>query len=259
MKRIAKIGVVIASVLGVFVFLVVRSLGPPSFDDLDLNVLMEPANVPDDALCLNTETKGIKGMELIHPLEGAVVIQGGDKQLAYSEWREFRPELPWFKNQDIKNLYESHCHYRSPGAPAGCMGWDCARYREVSGYTWRALGRLVGAGCYPTGSDGCSGTQAAPGHLAVLLIQKCHIVRVRSPTYELTDPSGNKFVMNAHAAEQPSTDVELPEGWRFDVVERDAPLEVKPFGGGDNCYAVVLNDSRKQFYHQFKDADGVFP
>jgi hypothetical protein len=43
------------------------------------------------------------------------------------------------------------------------------------------------------------------------------------------------------------------------VVERDAPLEVGLFGGGDNCYAVVLNDSQQQFYHQFSDADGVFP
>jgi hypothetical protein len=101
--------------------LFVRNLGPPSFDDLDLNVLMEPASVPDNALCLNTETKGVKGMELIHPLEGLVVIQGGEKQLTYPKSGEFRPGLPWLKNQDIKNLYESHCHYRSPGAPADCI------------------------------------------------------------------------------------------------------------------------------------------
>ncbi len=259
MKRIVKIGLVVAAVLGVTVFLVVRGLGPPDLNDLDLQVAMLPAAVPEDALCLNSETRGPKAMELIHPLEGAVVIQGGDKQISLSEWEDFRPDLPWLKNQDIQNLYESHCHYRSPGAPADCKAWDCARYRDVAGYSWRTLGRLVGAGCYPTSGDGCSGTQAASGHLAVLLIQKCHIIRVKSPTYELTDPVGNKFVMNAHAAAEPTTDVELPEGWRFDVVERHAPLEVRPFGGGDNCYAVVLNDSRQQFYHQFEDTDGVFP
>lgn len=53
--------------------------------------------------------------------------------------------------------------------------------------------------------------------------------------------------------------VALPAGWRTGVVERDAPLEVGLFGGGDNCYAVVLNDSQQQIYHQFSDADGVFP
>lgn len=245
--------------LGLIVLLVAGNVGPADLEDLNLGIAMVPADVPADALCLNSETIGAHAMELIHPLDTVVVIQGGDRQIPYEAWSDFTPPLPWLKNQEITNLYDSHCHYRSPGAGADCVGWDCARYREVAGYSWRELGSLLGAGCYPAGSDGCSGTQASPGHLAVLLIQKCHVIRVKSPTYELVDPGGNRFVMNAHVAAAPSTDVPLPDGWRMEVVERSIPLEVRPFGGGQNCFAVVLNDSRQQFYHQFADADGRFP
>lgn len=239
--------------------LVATFLGPPSVDDLETPIRMVEANVPADAPCLNTETKGPRAMELLHPLKRKVVIHGGENQITMAEWKEFDPPLPWMKNQEIQNLYESHCHYRSPGAPVDCNGWECARYDEVEGYTWRILGNLRALGCYPEGSGGCEQTNAEPKHLAVILVEKCHVVRVKSPTYELTDTKGNKFVMNAHSGPKPVTDVALPDGWRMDVVERDKPLEIKPFGGGDSCFHVVLNDSEKQFYHQFYDADGVFP
>ena len=138
MNRFVKVGLVVAAALGLIVLLVVRNLGPPSLDDLDLQIAMQPVSVPDDAVCLNSETRGARAMELIHPLEGAVVIQGGDRQISDSAWDDFSPALPWLKNQNIQNLYADHCHYRSPGAPADCRAWECASYREVSGYTWRS-------------------------------------------------------------------------------------------------------------------------
>lgn len=263
-KKSGKKRVIVAVVLGLVAVgtvgvLVSGALAPPSISELDFEVRMIPSQVPRDVLCLNTETKGKHALEIIHPLKAMVAVQGGERQLAQEDWADFSPAVPWKKNQDIQNLYESHCHYRSPGAASDCDGWDCARYEEVSGYTWRKLGAFVAMGCYPTGSDGCESTNATPGHLAVILIEKCHVIRVKSPTMELTDPAGNKFVMNAHAAAEPTTEVDLPAGWRVDIVERSEPLQVVPFGGGDECFHVVLNDSKKQFYHQFVDADGVFP
>lgn len=238
---------------------IASALGPPSTEALNFEVKMVSADVPRDALCLNTETKGPRAMELIHPLEALIVIQGGERPMSPAAWAAYEPPFPWVKNQEIQNLYESHCHYRSPGATSACRGWACARYEEVSGHTWRRLGRLRALGCIPKRKGRCERVQASPGSLAVILVEKCHVIRVKPPTMELVDPRGNRFVMNAHAGNAPNLEVELPEGWRFEVVERDGPLEVKPFGGGDACFHVVLNDSAQQFYHQVIDTDGVFP
>jgi hypothetical protein len=53
--------------------------------------------------------------------------------------------------------------------------------------------------------------------------------------------------------------VPFPDGWALAKVTLDEPLEVLPFGGGDDCYHNVLRDNFGQGYHQNVFAQENYP
>lgn len=98
-----------------------------------------------------------------------------------------------------------------------------------------------------------------PGAIDVKVISKCHHVIFEDEIYELADPAGNRYVMHATDTGTPDLNASIPAGWTLARVELDEPLEIMPFGGGDNCFHNVLRDNLGQGYHQYVFARESYP
>ena len=91
-----------------------------------------------------------------------------------------------------------------------------------------------------------SGERVDPGAISVTVASKCHQIIFTGEIHDLADPEGNRYVMHATVTGTPNLDVALPDGWTLEYVVIDEPLEVLPFGGGDNCFHNVLRDNLAQ-------------
>lgn len=212
---------------------------------------------PEGSGCLNEiPTEGL-AKELIN-LESRTVILGiGEGSMPDDEWAQFEPSLPIAKNINRNVMFDSDCFYRSPGAPVDCEGEACRITEEFMGYEWMELSAIDSQDCLPVGETGCG--QPDLGVISVTVTRKCHQIIFEDEIYDLADPAGNRYVMHANATGTPDLSVVLPEGWTLEKVMLDEPLEVLPFGGGDNCYHNVLRDNLGQGYHQYIFAGETYP
>jgi len=90
-------------------------------------------------------------------------------------------------------------------------------------------------------------------------MSKCHQLTWEDEIYELVDPAGNRYVIQATETGTPDLNVTLPEGWTLTLVTLEEPLEILPHGGGNNCYHNVLRDHLGQTYHQYVFVDDQYP
>jgi hypothetical protein len=218
-----------------------------------------PSPRPEGSACIGRAGATI-AKELINIRTFDIVLGGGANPMPDDVWADFRPRLPWMKNSTRFLLFDDSCFFRSPGAPATCVGDDCTIFVEEFAHTWLLLTRLVNVACLPDPS-GCSGDAVAPGFVSVSTIDKCQQLTFNGPTiYELSDPAGNRFVMHATATGTPDvTGPQLPLGWQLQALTIAEPLVIEPVGGGANCYYNIVRDKLVQSYHQYVYAEPQWP
>jgi hypothetical protein len=156
-------------------------------------------------------------------------------------------------------MFNQHCFYRSPDAPADCEGEACSIIREFDGYTWMELSAVQSQDCFANEGASCAASGVDAGAISVTVTRKCHQLIYEDEIYDLVDPAGNRYVMHATAGEAPNLDPGLPDGWTLSRVELEEPLEIQPFGGGDVCFHNVLRDNVGQGYHQYVFAGETYP
>lgn len=218
-----------------------------------------PTLRPQGASCLVEDTGGHLAKEML-TLETFIVVVGlGDGSMPDSQWAEFMPDLPWRKNVNRNLVYDSDCFVRSPDAPASCEGDACAIIQDVVGYPWMELSAVVSRDCFASADADCGGSSPGAGAVTLTVTRKCHYLTYRDEIYEMSDPAGNRYVMHATASGSPSLEATLPNGWKLQRVTLKEPLEVSPFGGGDNCFHNVMRDNLGQGYHQYVYAGPSYP
>lgn len=217
-----------------------------------------PSSRPPDGQCFGSE--GSVAKELINIRTFEIVVAAGEHPMSDQAWADFRPRLPWSKNSTRFLLFDEGCFFRSPGAPAACVGAACLRFVEAFDHTWLLLTTLVNTSCLPDAS-GCSGDEVKPGFVSVNTIDKCQQLIFAGPMiYDLTDPDGNRYVMHATATGTPTTaGVQLPAGWQLAARTLSEPLVVDPVGGGTGCYYNIVRDNLAQSYHQYRFAGERWP
>lgn len=214
---------------------------------------------PVKGACLVKDSGGDVARELIS-LKRLIVVAGvGPTAMPLDKWATFKPSTPWLKNLTRNLMYDEDCFYRSPDAPASCIGAACAITVDIAGYSWTELSAVVARDCVPSPDAGCAGSSPKPGALTLTVTRKCHRIVYSSAIYDLSDPAGNRYVMHANATGKPDLNASLPQGWTLQRKTLDAPLVVLPFGGGDSCYHNILRDNLGQGYHQYVFAKPTFP
>ncbi len=194
--------------------------------------------------------------EIININEQLVYISGGENPVAVENWDDFKPRLPWLKNIDRQLLFDSTYFYRSPGVSSNCT--YCEIHIDYKQHTWVKLAEIVGITYIP---DETSLNNVEPGHLKIQTIEKCQLLyyEAGSTVYDLMDNKGNYYIMHATENGNPTTDVDLPEGWTISTRVLSSPFTLGPFGGGDNCYFNIVGDHLGQGYHQYIYANDYFP
>lgn len=258
------LGVIAVAVLGLWLArdkLMMLAYMPtlPTIADAGVRFATIPSDGPADGSCLVEDSGGDVARELINMQRMLVVAGVGESAMPLDEWAGFEPDLPWLKNLNRNLMYDEDCFYRSPDAPASCSGADCGILQDVAGYTWTELSAVVARDCIASADAGCEGAAPAPGALTLTVTRKCHRIVFDAEIYDLSDPSGNRYVMHANATGAPDLSAALPEGWTLERRDLDAPLVVMPFGGGENCYHNILRDDLGQGYHQYVFAGERFP
>ncbi len=253
--------IAIIAAIGLYNVLQLRNFQFPTAAEAGVSFQTIPSIRPEGSTCLNQERgeKDGKAKELMNLDTRLVVIGFGDNAIPNSQWADYKPSLPWAKNIDRHMTVDSSCIYRSPTAPADCEGAECRDSQEIAGYEWVDLAIVHSQDCLPTADAGCTATEIPPGALDVKVMSKCHILVWEDEVYELVDPAGNSYVMQATATGTPDLNVTLPEGWTVTLVTLEEPLEIPPHGGGDNCYHNVLRDHLGQTYHQYVFAGETYP
>lgn len=261
-RKTLIVGGGILAVVGIVVVILVTlpdRIAFPTSEEAGIRFQTIASNRPADSTCLNKAGEAGLAKELINLRERVVVVGAEPNLMPDDVWADYNPRLPWEKNINRNTLFNDHCFYRSPGAPADCTGDECAIVRELDGYTWVELSAIVAQDCLPTPDAGCSTDAVEPGAISIAVTSKCHQIIFTDEIYELVDPAGNRYVMHATDTGTPDLNAAIPDGWTLTRVELDEPLEVLPFGGGDNCYHNVLRDHLGQGYHQFFFAEPQYP
>lgn len=230
----------------------------PSARDAGVRFETRVSDWPASLACLNAPGQAGTVKELLLGRERLVVIGAGPGSITDEAWVSYSPGFPNQKNSDRHTLFATSCFARSPDAPASCTGEACARRVMVDGYAWTALSKVEAVDCIPAGG-GCNPASLAPGRLAVVVTRKCHEMTFTGSALLLRGPAGERAIMHATADGNPTTDVALPPGWSLSREELEAPLVLRPFGGGDACYYNILRDSRSQSYHQLEFAGPTWP
>lgn len=251
--------IVIVAVGAVLFFSYMQSLIAPK--PLEISYATVQTNMPEGAVCAggSDESTGI-AKEILNLETDIIYVAGGENPMPDDVWADYGFRLPILKNSTRNLLFQGSCFFRSPGAAADCEGDDCFIIEEIAGYTWLALTEVAGQECFPDAS-GCSGDTVNPGYISINTIAKCHQIIYEGPViYELADAQGNRFVMHATGTGIPDvTGPELPPGWTLTERTIDEPLELLPFGGGDECYYNVVRDNLVQSYHQYAYAGEQYP
>ena len=259
-KILIGIGVVVAVIAVAGIVFIRGLLSFDTSEEAGVSFETVQSSRPEDSTCLN-QAGAVGGVakELVHTLDSVVVINNGERVIADEEWESYSPRLPYIKNEDRNTLFSDHCFYRSPDAPADCQGDECRISREADDLDWLELARVRAQDCLPSQDAGCSALSADPGAISVTVTSKCHQIIFTGEIYDLADPEGNRYVMHATETGTPNLDVALPDGWTLETVVVDEPLEVLPFGGGDDCFHNVLRDNLTQGYHQYVFANDTYP
>jgi hypothetical protein len=217
-----------------------------------------PIAWPDAPECLNEQTPGL-AKEVLVGATRTVVVAGGDDPISDEAWGDFSPGLGNRKNQDRNLLFEESCFSRSPAAPASCEGEACRSQIEIGGYTWIELSEIVAIDCIPADTPSCGAQGVPEGALTITVTRKCHELVFEGDVWFLNGPSGERAIMHATEAAEPSGDVSLPDGWVLASATLGEPLVLHPFGAEGDCYYNILRDHRVQAYHQFAYAEASFP
>ncbi|MEZ4868306.1 MAG: hypothetical protein R3C14_43660 [Caldilineaceae bacterium] len=254
--------VVVVAVIALVAYFVLQSLTIRFPTSAEAGVSFETvASVrPEGSTCVNKagEQEGI-AKEMISTEDFVVSLAYGNNPISDAAWADYTPSSPYRKNLNRDTLFSDHCFYRSPDAPVGCAGESCSIMREVDGYTWMELSAVVSQDCFANEGASCSPSGVDAGAISVTVTRKCHQIIYTDEIYQLADPAGNLYVMHATATGTPDLNPALPDGWTLQRMELDAPLEILPFGGGDNCYHNVLRDNLGQGYHQYVFAADHYP
>jgi hypothetical protein len=230
----------------------------PSIEAAGVSYPTTPIAWPEAPECLNEETPGM-AKEVLMGATRTIVVAGGDNPISDVDWADFSPGFGNAKNQDRNLLFEESCFSRSPAAPASCEGDACRSEVEIKGYTWIELSQVLAIDCIPEGTADC-GTQGVPeGALTVTVTRKCHEIVFEGDAWILSGPSGERAIMHATEAAEPTGDVSLPDGWTLEQTTLAEPFVLHPFGAEGDCYYNILRDHRVQAYHQFEFAGPSFP
>ncbi len=251
-------GLIIIAAIGLYNFLQLRSLTSfPTSEEAGVSFQTIQSSRPEDGECLNESDSAGLAKELINLETRTVIVGLGEGSMPDDEWAAFEPSLPVAKNINRNLLFDSDCFYRSPGAPVDCEGEACRIREEFEGYAWMALSIIDSQDCLPAGEADCG--KPDPGVISVTVTRKCHQLIYEDEIYELADPAGNRYVMHATETGRVYLNAAIPDGWTLEKVSLDEPLEVLPFGGGDNCYHNVMRDNSGQGYHQYVFARETYP
>jgi hypothetical protein len=193
--------------------------------------------------------------EIINQQEKLVVVSGGINPIPTTSWSSFSPSFPYSKNIDRNLLFTKTAFYRSPGTSVNCEGSSCFKTREYSSYTWLEIAKSV---CVTYTPGPTNLLKPDKGYLVIKPIKKCQALQFENSIYQLTDGKGNYYVMHATETGSASTDVTLPSGWTIQKVTLTSPLNITPYGGGDECYFNIVGDHLGQGYHQYIYADSFY-
>lgn len=212
---------------------------------------------PADVTCLNRPGVAV-AKEVMKGDIRTVVIAGGDRAISDEEWATYSPSFGNVKNSDRHLLFGGSCFSRSPGVASDCSGDACRTIIELDGYTWIGLSAIRSFDCLPA-DGGCSTSKVEPGHLAVIVTEKCHELTFSDQAIFLRGPDGEVAVMHATADGLPTVTATLPSGWTLTREELTEDLVLHPFGGGDACFYNILRDEFQQSYHQIAYAQATYP
>lgn len=187
--------------------------------------------------------------ELIDTGTGTVYIAGGSAPLTDAAWADYQPPDAIRKNTTRHLLFDSSCFLRSPSAPADCRGDGCLNEIRLDGHSWVELARAAQRRCLPDAA-GCAAAHGRPGNLLATSLRKCQHLTFRGRIFDLTDGTGNRFVMHATGDGNPSADVALPTGWVLERRTLAEPLVVRP-ASAERCELVLVRDALDQSYHQY--------
>lgn len=260
-KNLLIIGGVILVVVAVGAFLAFSYISSlMAFKPLEISYATVQTSMPAGASCAgdSSESPGV-AKEILNLDSDTIYVAGGENAIPDDVWASTNFFLPLLKNSTRSLLFNGSCFFRSPGVDPTCTGDACFTISEINGYTWLALTTIAGQSCFPDAS-GCSSDVVNPGFLSINTIAKCHRIVYDGPViYELSDGQGNLYVMHATATGTPDLNPTLPEGWTLTEREISEPLELLPFGGGQDCYYNVVRDNLVQSYHQYAYADAQYP
>ncbi len=140
--------------------------------------------------------------EIIDATTGVVYIAGASQTISEVAWPDYSPPEGMLKNTIRHLLFDDDCYVRSFSAPADCQGKSCVTARMIDGFSWMALAR---AAAFPN-PVAVSRYAAKRGNLRVTQLVKCNLMEFRGEIYELSDPTGNRFVIHATGAPEPTMD-----------------------------------------------------
>lgn len=247
-----------AALVGIGVTSYVQSLIAPKPLSLSFDTGLTERPAGSSCAGGNEDSPGV-AKEILNLASDDIYVAGGTNPMPDGVWTGFSVSLPWLKNSTRHLLFDGSCFFRSPDAAADCSGEACFTVEEHFDYTWLKLTTVVGDDCYPDAS-GCSGDTVKAGYVSITTIAKCHEIIYEGTIYELSDGKGNRYVMHATANGTPDVvKVALPDGWRLEERQLDAPLVLLPSGNGDGCYYNIVRDNLVQSYHQYQFAEGVYP
>ncbi len=226
--------------------------------DAGVSYSTTPTEWRSDATCIGEENQGT-AKELINMNTLMVVVAGGDSPITDRDWESFEAPSGWTKNSTRNLQFDGSCFARSPNERADCQGDACYTVVDVEGHTWIELSQILSVDCIPSGKT-CNPMGLGDGELAFIVTRKCHQITFEGDVIMLNGPNGERAVLHASKGDDPpSTNVDLPDGWRLSTQTLDEPLTLVPFGGPGGCYYNIIRDASEQSYHQFEYATAAYP
>lgn len=226
-------------------------------DEIRVRFNTAPTLKRDDQTCLTSE--GGVAKEVLDLSSGIIFVAGGENPISDVDWQAANIGFPYQKNTTRYLLFTDSCFFASPDAPASCVGDACFTRREYLGHTWLNLSELMMVRCAPEPLVGCSNDGVQPKHLSINVTSKCHQITFTGEIYDLSDGKGNRYVMHATADGNPTTEVELPDGWTLQKRTLSDPFVISPNGDNNGCYYNIVRDHKLQSYHQYAFASAQFP
>lgn len=259
-KIVSRKGVVLIVAIISVTALLTSCINIPTLEKSGISFDTTPYEIPQNTPWNVFE----EAFEMVHPFTVTVVFEDATNPMSENPisaelWSEFKAPFPWKKNIKRNILFDAAFMVGSPSVfkSGNVSETDLEAnlaFLEIGSYSWMELATVEAVTLYPSGGKP-SGQIPEPGQVIFQTVIKPQVNRWVDEIYQLTDGKGNYFVMHATAADEPSLDVVLPEGWSLQRVELDKPLVITPTIGG---YYNLLMDNLGQGYHQYIYADEVF-